>query len=58
MLAEDLVSLLDPIRLKIDDYLKNRDYLESVLKEGRDVAAETADATMKEVKGRIGVNIL
>lgn len=58
MLAEDLVSLLDPIRLKIDDYLKNRDYLESVLREGRDVSAETAEATMKEVKSRIGVNIL
>ena len=58
MLAEDLVNLLDPIRLKIEDYLKNRDYLASVLKDGRNVAAETAETTMKEVKERIGVNIL
>lgn len=58
MLAEDLVNLLDPIRLKIEDYLKNRDYLASVLKDGRNVATETAETTMKEVKERIGVNIL
>lgn len=58
MLAEDLVNLLDPIRLKIEDYLKNRDYLESVLRDGRDLAAQTAETTMKEVKSRIGVNVL
>lgn len=57
MLAEDLVNLLDPIRLKIEDYLKNRDYLEKVLKDGQVLAAETAEATIKEVKSRIGVNI-
>lgn len=57
MLAEDLVNLLDPIRLQIEDYLKNRDYLESVLKEGHDIAAQTAEATMKEVKSLIGVNV-
>lgn len=57
-LAEDLVLLLDPIRLKIEDYLKNRDYLESVLKDGRDNASHTAQQTMIEVKKKIGVNIV
>lgn len=58
VLAEDLVLLLDPIRLKIEDYLKNRDYLESVLKDGRDIASHTAQQTMIEVKKKIGVNIV
>ncbi|XP_031632535.1 tryptophan--tRNA ligase, mitochondrial isoform X2 [Contarinia nasturtii] len=58
VLADDLVNLLDPIRLKIEDYLKNRDYLEAVLKDGRDVASQTAETTLKEVKHRVGVNIL
>lgn len=51
------MNLLDPIRLKIEDYLNNRDYLEKVLKDGRDLAAQTAEVTMDEVKSRIGVNI-
>lgn len=58
MLAEDLINHLDPIRLKIEDYLKNRDYLESVLKNGRDIAQQSAEKTMKEVKNRIGVDVL
>lgn len=58
MLAEDLVNLLDPIRLKIDDYLKNRDYIESVLRDGREWALESAENTMHDVRQRIGVNII
>lgn len=55
ILAEDLINLLDPIRLKIEDYLKNRDYLLAVLNDGRIKATETAAKTMSEVKQRIGV---
>lgn len=58
VLADDLVALLNPIRLKIEDYLKNRDYLESVLRHGRDWATESAEKTMTEVRSRIGVKIL
>lgn len=58
MLGDDLVNLLDPIRLKIEDYLKNRDYLETVLKDGRDVATQTAEKTMKEVKNLVGIDVL
>lgn len=57
VLADDLVELLDPIRLKIEDYLRNRDYLESVLRDGRDAASQIAQNTMAEVKTKIGVNI-
>lgn len=55
VLAEDLVILLDPIRRKIEDYLNNRDYLLTVLKDGRHRALETASNTMAEVKKKIGV---
>lgn len=55
MLAEDLVNLLDPMRRKIEDYLKNRDYLLTVLKDGRNRAIGTATNTMDEVKKKIGV---
>lgn len=57
MLAEDLVNLLDPIRLQIEDYLRNRDYLEVVLKDGRDRAMQTAEVTIDEVKTKVGANI-
>lgn len=53
-MAEDLIQLLDPIRLKIDDYLKNPEYLMAVLRDGRDKATETAETTMTEVKNKIG----
>lgn len=58
ILAEDLVNLLDPIRLKIEDYLKNRDYIESVLRDGREWALESADKTMRDVRHRIGIDII
>lgn len=58
MLADDLVNLLDPIRLKIEDYLKNRDYIETVLRSGREWALESAGKTMCEVRQRIGVDIV
>lgn len=52
------MELLDPIRLKIEDYLRNRDYIESVLRDGRDAASQIAENTMAEVKTKIGVNLL
>lgn len=58
MLADDLVNLLDPIRLKIEDYLKNRDFIETVLKNGREWALQSAEKTMHDVRQRIGVDII
>lgn len=54
VLANDLINLLDPIRLKMEDYLKNKDYLIAVLRDGRDKASETAEKTMTEVRKRVG----
>lgn len=55
VVADALVEHIDPIRLKIDDYLKNKDYLCSVLSEGNDVARETAEKTIDEVKLKVGL---
>lgn len=52
------MNLLDPIRLKIEDYLKNRDYIETVLRNGGEWALESAGKTMHEVRQRIGVDII
>lgn len=57
MLADDLIELLNPIRLKIEDLLNNRDYLESVLKNGHKWAIQSAEQTMNDVRVRIGVKI-
>lgn len=58
VLADDLVELLDPIRRRIEDYLKNRDHIETVLKQGREWALNSAEKTMTDVRQRIGVKII
>jgi tryptophanyl-tRNA synthetase len=53
--AESLIEHLDPIRRKIEDYLKNPEFLWKVLEEGNSRAAEVAQDTMKEVKRKVGL---
>lgn len=55
VVAESLVEHINPIRLKIDDYLKNKDYLCSVLDEGTEKARKVAAETMDEVKLKVGL---
>lgn len=55
VVADALIEHLNPIRLKIEDYLKNPDYLSSVLADGGDRARETAEKTMDEVKLKVGL---
>lgn len=57
-MADEVIQHFDPIRLKIEDYLRNRDYLVQVLKEGQAIACERAELTLDEVKKRVGINIL
>lgn len=57
VVAESLINQLNPIRLKIEEYLKNRDYLLSVMKIGRDRASERAENTLREVKEKVGMVI-
>lgn len=58
VVAEALVEHINPIRLKIEDYLKNPEYLISVLAEGGDQARETAEKTIEEVKSKVGLGKL
>lgn len=55
VVADALIEHINPIRLKIDDYLKNPDYLTSVLSDGNDRARETAERTIDEVKLKVGL---
>lgn len=54
MVADAVVEYFQPMREKLLDYMKNRDYLENVIKNGRDVACEKAAQTLKEVKKKVG----
>lgn len=57
-MADDVIKHFDPIRLKIEDYLRNRDYLVATLRQGQAVASERAEKTLQEVKRRVGIDIL
>lgn len=55
IVADALIEHLNPIRLKIEDYLKNPDFLHTVLTNGSDRAREIAVTTMDEVKLKVGL---
>lgn len=55
MVADALVERFNPIRLKVEDYLKNPDYLQSVLEKGNNKAREVAEKTIDEVKTKVGL---
>lgn len=58
VVADAVIEHLNPIRLRIEDYLKNPDYLCSILTDGNDKARETAEKTMDEVKAKVGLGQL
>lgn len=58
VVADALIEHLNPIRLKIEDYLRNPDYLCSILADGNDKARETAAKTIDEVKAKVGLGQL
>jgi tryptophanyl-tRNA synthetase len=53
-LAEDIVTFTSPIRERILEILKDDVYLGKVAKMGAEKARESAQATLKEVKEKIG----
>ncbi|KAL7035413.1 hypothetical protein ACKWTF_008357 [Chironomus riparius] len=55
VVADALVEHFNPIRLKVEDYLKNPDYLQSILEKGNDKAREVAEKTIDEVKAKVGL---
>jgi len=54
LLTETAIEALKPIQDKYNDLMDNRDYLDSVLKDGATKASEVADATLTRVKNAMG----
>lgn len=55
IVAETLIEHFNPIRIKIEDYLKNPDYLWNIIEKGNIKANEIAEKTLKDVKMKIGI---
>ncbi|WP_168464080.1 tryptophan--tRNA ligase [Wolbachia endosymbiont of Ctenocephalides felis wCfeT] len=53
-LAELIISIVSPIREKINDLLKDQSHLHEILKNGTEKAAEIANQNLKEIKNIIG----
>ena len=53
-LAEDICRQTLPIKAKIDEIYKNEEYLRKVVKRGTELARESANATLKEVRKAVG----
>ena len=53
-LAEDIIKVTEPIRLRINDLLKDTHYLGGVVRHGAEKARESASRTIKEVRSIIG----
>ena len=54
-LADLVVSTLKPVREKYDDLMKNKDYLDQLMKEGADRAAVRAQKTLENVYKNVGI---
>ena len=52
--AECVIDELNPVREKYLDYLKNKDFLQSVYKEGAERASYLANKTMRKVYRKLG----
>jgi tryptophanyl-tRNA synthetase len=53
-LADSIISVISPIREKINDLLKDQLYLNAIFKKGTEKASEIANQNMKEIKDIIG----
>ena len=55
-LAEDMVSFISPIRMKVNAILSDETYLQEVMKKGAEKARISARATMELVREAMGLN--
>ena len=53
-LSELLVEKIEPIGKKIKDFMKNTDYIDSILKDGSLKANNLASKKMREIKKLVG----
>lgn len=54
-LAELVVETIRPVRTQYDELMKNKDYLDQLMKSGRDRAAERAAKTLNTVYEKVGL---
>lgn len=54
-LADVVVNTLKPVREKYDDLMKNKDYLDELMKSGADRARERSSVTLKNVYQAVGL---
>jgi tryptophanyl-tRNA synthetase len=52
--GESVVEYLKPIQEKYDYYMKNKDYLEDIMKKGADTARYLANKTLSKVYRKVG----
>src|SRR5262249_22165662 len=55
-LAEDMVKFISPLRDKAVAIQNDKSYLSKVIKQGKEKARTSADATLQLVRNAIGVN--
>ena len=58
LLAELVISEIEPISKKMNDYLNNKDYLKKILKEGAEKADYISSRNLLEIKKIIGLLII
>ena len=52
--AEAVAEHLLPIQERYNDYMKNKDYLESIYKKGAEMASSVSRRTLSKVKKKVG----
>ena len=58
ILGDLVISKIEPISKKMNDYLKNKDYLKKILKEGSEKANKISNENLLEIKKIIGLLII
>jgi tryptophanyl-tRNA synthetase len=53
-LSEALVEVICPVGKKMQEYLKDKGFLEKVLKDGTEKANKIAQANLKEIRDTVG----
>ena len=54
LLTDSIISALEPIQSKYNEIMKDKSYLDSVLREGKEKAETVANKTLKRVKDGLG----
>ena len=58
LLSELTIDKIEPISKKMNDYLKNKDYLKKILEEGKKKANDISSKNLLEIKKTIGLLII